>query len=102
MAPAINDVKRGTLREGATRTQSHPDRGAWVKSLRHTPLRSTRGGFRGLVPADGKAEGSGSGPQRSLVALASRHHGTLGATCAAVRQGAGASPILFVFYSANN
>ena len=98
MVPAISDVKRGTLREGATRTQSHLDRGAGVKVPMPHPPPVDPGGFRGLVIADGKAEGSGIGPQRSLVALASRHHGTLRATCAAVRQGAGAFPILFEFF----
>ena len=58
VVPAISDVKRGTLREGATRTQSHLDRGAGVKVPMPHPPPVDPGGFRfldkcrpGSVPA---------------------------------------------------
>ena len=44
VVPAINDVKRGTLREGATWTQCHLDRGAGVGVPPSHPHRSTRWG----------------------------------------------------------
>ena len=51
VVPAINDVKRGTRREGATWTQCHLDRGAGVGVPPSHPHRSTRWGYRSWTGA---------------------------------------------------